>query len=168
MQSKKIFFSFCYELGSRTRAKKAEEGRTRSKTSVSRARGYTWALCTGFYRGELPHGRPRCLMTATHSKNAWICAGVGRCRPRSGPKWIWTWKSSKFMHVLGSKLLWLPFSSKISLGHLFKSKTYEGCKCKRWGIKMCKGFCAKDANAHAIIKWKWMNSNMQWSKLNMG
>jgi len=37
---------------------------------------------------------------------------------------------------------------------LFKSKFDEGCKCKRLGIKTCKGFFAKDANAHARIKLK--------------
>ena len=134
MQKREIFFFFFFLWTWReTRTKRAEEGRTRSKTSRTRARGVPWAPCApAFIEGRHPLvGRPRWLaghvagpifvpsfqrflITTPHFKNTWIHGGVGRCRPRSGPIWTWTWKSTKFMHALDSKFLWQPFSSNFA------------------------------------------------------
>jgi len=133
MQKREIFFFFFLWTWRETRTKRAEEGRARSETGRAWARGVPWAPCApaliegrhplvGWPRWSAGHvGGPNFvllfqqhLMTAIWSKSEWMGAGVGRCRPRSGPKCTWTWKSSKFMHALHSKFLWLPFCSNIA------------------------------------------------------
>ena len=100
----KYFSSFSYELG-----EKQEQGEQRKKELwvklVELGRGSAMgSLCTISYRGAPPLSRPTkgsaglwlapissfffqwFIMTATWSKNAWVSAEIGRCRPRSCPQ----------------------------------------------------------------------------------
>ena len=136
------------------------------------------SLCTGFYRGARPLGRPtkvvdrpcgwpnfcplfsEMLNDSTYSKNTWMHTGVGRCRPRSGPKWTWTWKSTKFMHALDSKQIWLPFSLQNALRLLVQIHILWGMKMQKLRNQICQGFQCKKAQRSC------KNSNWKPSKCN--
>ena len=82
-------------------------------------------------------------MSAQGPKIDWMHARAGWCRPRSGPKWIWTWKSSKFMHALGSKQGWRPFSPQNALRLLAQIHILWGMQMQKLRNQIWQGFQCK-------------------------